>query len=138
MSNIKDFQGQSRRRFLKWTAALGATLALDRSQVLNVISDSAGSALADDATCSTTMRSVHLVAGDGGFAWFQLLWPHNEVATSTNNNFAFHAQGQQLKAVDTDKTLYHVPQSPWTKKEDRKSTCLNSSHVSESRMPSSA
>ena len=120
MSNLKDLRGVSRRKFLRWTAAAGAALALDRTQVLNVISDSAGSAMADEASCSTTMRSVHLVAGDGGFAWFQLLWPHNEVATSTNNNFAFHAQGQQTKAMDTDKTLYHVPQSPWTGKDKTK------------------
>lgn len=113
MSELKNLRGTSRRKFLKWSAATGAALALDRSQVLNVINDTAGSALADEASCSTTLRSVHLVAGDGGFAWFQLLWPHNEIATSTNNNFAFHAQGQQVKATDTDKTLYHVPQSPW-------------------------
>jgi hypothetical protein len=120
MSNLKDLRGQSRRKFLRWTAATGAALALERSQVLNVIGDSAGSAMADEASCSTTMRSVHLVAGDGGFAWFQLLWPHNEVATSTNDNFAFHAQGQQLKATDTDKTLYHVPQSPWIERDKTK------------------
>jgi hypothetical protein len=120
MSNLKDLRGQSRRRFLRWTAAAGAALALDRAQVLNVVSDSAGSAMADEAACSTTMRSVHLVAGDGGFAWFQLLWPHNEVATSTNDNFAFHAQGQQLKAADTDKTLYHVPQTPWMERDKTK------------------
>jgi hypothetical protein len=135
MSELKNLRGSSRRKFLKWTAATGAALALDRSQILNVVNDTAGSAMADEASCSTTLRSVHLVAGDGGFAWFQLLWPHNEVATSTNNNFAFHAQGQQLKATDTDKTLYHVPQSPWTDKDKTKRISAFMAGVNQTHTP---
>lgn len=110
---LKNLDGRARRSFLKWTAAAGAILALDRAKVLNVIADSGGTALADEATCSLTNRSVHLVAGDGGFAWFQLLWPHVEIATSTNDGFAFHAKGQQKKATDTDKPFYFAPESPW-------------------------
>jgi hypothetical protein len=135
MSDLKNLRGESRRRFLRWTAATGAALALDRSQVLNVINDTAGTALADEATCSTTLRSVHLVAGDGGFAWFQLLWPHNEIATSTNANFAFHAQGQQVKSVDTDKTLYHVPQTPWKNKEKTKRISAFMAGVNQTHTP---
>jgi len=135
MSELKNLRGTSRRKFLKWSAAAGTALALDRSQVLNVVNDTAGSALADEASCTTTLRSVHLVAGDGGFAWFQLLWPHNEIATSTNNNFAFHAQGQQIKAVDTDKTLYHVPQSPWTKKDKTKRISAFMAGVNQTHTP---
>ena len=67
------------------SAAAGAVFALDRAEVLNVISDSAGSAMADEGACSaTTNRSIHIVAGGGGFAWFQLLWPHNAVAAANN------------------------------------------------------
>jgi hypothetical protein len=135
MSDLKNLRGESRRKFLRWTAAAGAALALDRSQVLNVINDTAGTALADEATCSTTLRSVHLVAGDGGFAWFQLLWPHNEVATSTNSNFAFHAQGQQVKADDADKTLYHVPQSPWKNKDRTKRISAFMAGVNQTHTP---
>ncbi len=112
-SRLTHLEGRSRRQFLRFTAAAGAVLALDRARVLDVIADSAGVAMADEASCASTCRSVHLVAGDGGFAWFQLLWPHVEIATSQNGGFAFHAQGQAVKAEDTDKPFYFAPESPW-------------------------
>src|SRR4051812_30735900 len=98
IERLKNLDGNSRRHFLRFTAAVGAVLALDRSKVLDVISDTAGTAMADES-CGTTCRSIHLVAGNGGFAWFQLLWPHVEIATSTDPAFAFHAKGKQIKAV---------------------------------------
>jgi hypothetical protein len=110
---LKNLRGTSRRRFLKFASAVGAGLALERSEVLNLISDSAGSAMADEASCAVTNRSVHLVAGNGGFAWFQLLWPHNGIAASNNNNFAFHAFGQTEMAPDTDKPQTWGPETPW-------------------------
>jgi hypothetical protein len=110
---LKNLDGKSRRNFLKFASAVGAAVALDRSEVLNVIADSGGHALADVAGCSETNRSISLVAGQGGFAWFQLLFPHIEVAKSNNNNFAFHAFGQISDAVDTDKPFVFAPQTPW-------------------------
>lgn len=110
---LKNLEGRSRRNFLRWATAAGAALALDRSRVLDVISDSGGSALADEGACALTMRSVHLVAGDGGFAWFQLLWPHVEIARSNNAGFAFHAFGETKTAVDTDRDFEFAPESPW-------------------------
>ena len=65
---LKNLEGPSRRNFLRFAGALGAVFALDRAKVLDVISGSAGTAMAD-ASCSPNMRSVHIVAGDGGFAW---------------------------------------------------------------------
>lgn len=110
---LRTLQGNSRRTFLRWATAVGAALAVDRSKVLDVISDSGGTALADESSCSLTCRSVHIVAGDGGFAWFQLLWPHTDVARSNNQSFAFHAFGQTSKALDTDKDFEVVPEAPW-------------------------
>ena len=78
-----------------------AMALVDRAGLLNFLSDTAGSAMADEASCSATNRSVHLVAGDGGFAWFQLLWPHVDVAMSGNDSFAFHKPGQATQASDT-------------------------------------
>jgi len=109
---LKNLQGPARRNFLRWTTAMGAVLALDRAKVLNVIADSAGTAMADDA-CAATNRSIHLVAGDGGFAWFQLLWPHVEIAKANNDGFSFHANGQSKDATDTDKPFVYAPESPW-------------------------
>src|SRR5688572_15100811 len=113
IDTLKNLNGRSRRRFLRWAGAAGALLALDRARMLDALSDTAGVAMADEAACALTMKSFHLVAGDGGFAWFQLLWPHNEIATAGNANFAFHAPGQQVKATDTDKDFHFGPQAPW-------------------------
>ena len=110
---LKTLQGGSRRHFLRWATAAGAAMALERSKVLDVLSDSGGSALADEGSCALTNRSIHIVAGDGGFSWFQLLWPHTEIARSNNGNFAFHAFGQTTKAKDTDKDFELAPESPW-------------------------
>ncbi len=116
---LKNLQGNARRNFLRWTTAMGAVFALDRAKVLDVIADSAGTAMADDA-CAATNRSVHLVAGDGGFAWFQLLWPHVQIAKANNDNFAFHANGQTQDANDTDKPFVYAPESPWKALDKRK------------------
>jgi hypothetical protein len=110
---LKTLEGGSRRSFLRWATAAGAALALDRSKVLDVVADSGGSALADEASCGLTNKSVHIVAGDGGFSWFQLLWPHLDVARSNNGNYAFHAFGQTTKAMDTDKDFELTPEAPW-------------------------
>ena len=116
---LKNLDGKARRNFLRWTTAMGAVLALDRAKVLNVIADSGGTALADDA-CAVTNRSVHMVAGDGGFSWFQLLWPHTEIAKANNDGFAFHANGQAKDATDTDKPFVYAPQSPWQNLDKRR------------------
>jgi hypothetical protein len=112
IERLKNLEGPSRRSFLKYATAAGAVFALDRAKVLDVISDSAGTAMADDA-CATTCRSVHIVGGNGGIAWFSLLWPHVEIANSNDPNFAFHAQGKQVAAKDTDKPFVFAPESPW-------------------------
>ncbi len=113
IDTLKNLHGPSRRRFLRWAGAAGALFALDRARLLDALSDSAGTAMADEASCALTMKSFHLVAGDGGFAWFQLLWPHNEIATAGSDTFAFHAPGQAVKATDTDRDFHFGPEAPW-------------------------
>src|SRR6476659_3790761 len=110
---LKNLRGSSRRNFLKWSASAAAVLGLERARFLDALSGSAGVAMADQAACGSTMRSVHLVAGNGGLAWFQLIWPHTQIAQSTNANFAFHAKGMATAAVGTDKPLMYAPQSPF-------------------------
>src|SRR5262245_37786617 len=114
IERLKNLEGNSRRHFLRLTAAAGALFALDRAKVLDVISGSAGTAMADDA-CATSARSLHIVGGNGGFAWFTLLFPHVDQAMSTDPQFAFHAQGQAVKATDTDNPFYFAPETPWQK-----------------------
>lgn len=103
----------TRRSLIKWSAGVGAALGLPRWKVFEALEVAGGSALAQDASCHPTARSVHIVAGSGGFAWFQLLWPHNDVAAAGNGNFAFHAPGEQTMAQGTDKPLTLGPEAPW-------------------------
>ncbi len=110
---LKNLEGESRRHFLKWAGAVGALLAVDRARVLEVISEAAGPAMAQEASSRATNPSIHLVAGTGGFAWFQLLWPHVEVARAGSDNFAWHRPGQQVDVEDSDKELVHGPETPW-------------------------
>src|SRR5688572_876655 len=103
----------SRRGLIKWSLAAGAALGLPKWKVFEVLEGSGGTALAAEASCHATNRSVHIIAGDGGFAWFQLLWPHNDVAAAGNPAFAFHAPGEQTMAPGTDKPLTLGPEAPW-------------------------
>src|SRR3954447_24288563 len=112
---MRDLRGTPRRNFLKWIGAAGAAFALERSKVLNFLLDEGGTALADPAACGTTNRSVHIIGGNGSFAWFQLLWPHLAVAKAMNPNFAYHAPGQgfEVIAAGGDKAMYYGPEAPW-------------------------
>lgn len=113
---LANLNGPSRRRFIRWLGAAGAALAVDRARLLNFVSDSGGTALADGMTCAATNRSVHIVGGNGSFGWFQLLWPHVEVATSNNASFAYHSfgtPGTMVSAAGGSHDFYYSPQAPW-------------------------
>src|SRR5436190_23080834 len=105
--NIHDIRNEerearrelSRRSLIKWTVAGAAALGLPRWKAFEILERSGGSALAAGAACAPTNRSVHIVAGNGGFAWFQLLWPHNDIAAANSTTFSFHAPGKQTLAV---------------------------------------
>jgi len=113
MSDRDERRGIGRRALIRWSVATGAALGLPLWKVFEVLEGSGGKALAADATCATTNRSVHIVAGNGGFAWFQLLWPHNDVAAAGDPMFAFHAPGMQTMAAGTDRPLTLGPEAPW-------------------------
>ena len=116
MTSRKDKEEQretSRRAFIRWTLAAGAALAVPQWKILEVIGATGGKALADDAVCAVSNRSLHIVAGNGGFAWFQLLWPHNDVAAAGSDAFAFHAPGESRLAMGTHKPLTFAPETPF-------------------------
>jgi len=110
---LKDLRGNSRRDFLRWSATVAAVLGLERARFLNVLSDTAGVAMADQAACPTTMRSVHLVAGNGGLAWFTQLFPQVDVALNGKAGAAFYALGKAKTVSGTDKPLVYSPDSPF-------------------------
>jgi hypothetical protein len=102
-----------RRALIKLALATGAAYGLSHWKILEILESAGGRALAQDAACTPTNRSVHIVAGDGGFAWFQLLWPHVDVAAARNGSFAWHAIGEETMAASTDKPLALGPEAPW-------------------------
>lgn len=115
---MRDLRGRDRRTFLRLVGAAAAGMALERSKLLNYLLDEGGSALAD--TCTSTCRSVHIIGGNGSFAWFQLLWPHLDVATTTNTSqqatFAYHSYdvaGTLYTPAAPDKPFYYAPEAPW-------------------------
>lgn len=138
--NKNDKHELSRRSLIKWGLYAGAALGLARWKVYEALEDSVGSAVAADAACHPTNRSVHIVAGTGGFAWYQLLWPHNDVVAGGNPAAAFHAFGRTTMATGTDKPLTLSPQSPFRMAAGNKQMTAMMAGVNEThtRTPSSA
>jgi hypothetical protein len=105
----------SRRALIKWSVAAGAALGVSRSKVFDILEKSAGKDVAFAASENPTTRSVHIVAGNGGLAWFQLFWPQNDIAAAatSTNGLAWHKPGQQQIVTGTDKMLTIGPDTPW-------------------------
>ena len=57
---LKDLRGTSRRDFMRWAGTVAACLGLERSRLLNFLSDTAGTAMADSAACASTNRNIHI------------------------------------------------------------------------------
>lgn len=113
-SSIRDEQHQlSRRALIKWTVAAGAALGVSRSKVFEILEGTAGKGLAYAAADNPTTRSVHIVAGNGGLAWFQLFWPYPAIAKANNNQFAWHKPGQAMDVAGTDKPFVIGPDTPF-------------------------
>jgi hypothetical protein len=111
---LKNLTGTGRRTFLKWSATVGALLGLERSRFLDVLSDSAGTAMADDGACGTTARSVHLIAGNGGLAWFTQLFPYIQVAKNADGStLAFYGTPADVVAAPTDNPSVYGKYSPF-------------------------
>jgi hypothetical protein len=88
-TTLRDEQRDvSRRSLIKWTLAAGAALGVSRSKIADILEKRAGTGIAEAATELPTCRSIHIISGGGGFAWFNLLWPHNAVAAANNGNFS--------------------------------------------------
>lgn len=103
----------TRRALIKWSVAAGAALGVSRSKVFEILEKTAGRDLAYAAAENATTRSFHLIAGNGGAAWFQLLWPHNDIAAANNANFAWHRPGESSLIAGTDKPLTKGPDTPF-------------------------
>ena len=110
---LKDLRGSGRRTFLKWSATAAAAIGLERARFLDALSGIGGTALADQAACSQTNRSIHINAANGALAWYTLLFPHVEQATVNNANYAFHEVGKGQMVKGTDRPWVRSTQSPF-------------------------
>lgn len=110
----RDEQRQlTRRALIKWSVAAGAALGVSRSKVFDILEGTAGKGLAFAAADNAVTRSVHIVAGNGGLAWFGLLWPQVDIAMAGNANFAWHKPGMATLVPGTAKPLAIGPDTPW-------------------------
>lgn len=112
-SKRDDERELTRRALIKWSVAAGAALGVSRSKIFEILEQTAGRDLAYAAAENATARSVHIIAGNGGAAWFQLLWPHNDVAAANNAQFAWHRPGESSLVPGTDKPLTVGPDTPF-------------------------
>ena len=113
-TTLRDENRQlTRRALIKWSVAAGAALGVSRSKVFDILEGSAGKGLAYAAADNAITRSVHIVAGNGGLAWFQLLWPQPDIAMAANPNFAWHKPGMATLVQGTAKPLAIGPDTPW-------------------------
>ncbi len=124
----------TRRALIKWSVAAGAALGLSRAKIFDILEGTAGRDVAMAAAEHATARSIHLVAGRGGLAWFSLLWPQVEVAMAGNNSFAWHKPGQAQMVAGTAKPFVKGPDTPFASlTADRQMTCFtcgtNEGHV---------
>jgi len=102
----------TRRALIKWSVAAGAALGVSRSKIFEILERTAGRDVAQAAAANATTRSVHLIAGNGGAAWWQLLWPHNDIAAANNTNFAWHRPGESSLVSGTYHPLTVGPDTP--------------------------
>jgi hypothetical protein len=112
-SKRDEHQELTRRALIKWTVAAGAALGVSRSKVFDILERTAGKGVAYAAAMNPTHRSVHIVAGNGGLAWFQQFWPHNDVAAANNGAFAWNYPGMHTVVAGTDNPLTTGPMTPW-------------------------
>lgn len=113
LSKREEKRELHRRALIKWSVAAGAALGVSRSKVFDILERTGGRDIAFAAAANPTTRSVHVVAGNGGLAWFTQLWPHNDIAAANSSTLAWNFPGQATVVSGTDKKLTIGPQTPF-------------------------
>jgi hypothetical protein len=101
----------TRRALIKWSVAAGAALGVSRAKIFEILERAAGRDTAFAAAENPTHRSVHLVAGNGGLAWFTAFWPHNDIAAAVPAGAAVKPGGTLVQGTDNPLTL--SVDAPW-------------------------
>jgi len=110
---LKDLRGSGRRTFLKWSATAAAAMGLERARFLDALSGVGGSALADQAACNQTNKSIHMNFANGALSWCTLLFPAVQQATVNNAQYSFYEPGQGKMVTGTDKPWVRGSKSPF-------------------------
>ncbi|HUS33278.1 MAG TPA: hypothetical protein VMZ53_32470 [Kofleriaceae bacterium] len=106
----------TRRALIQWGVAAGAALGVSKSRLAEIFERTGDKQLAHAASSAPTKRSVHIRAGNGGLAWFTLLWPHNDIAAAAPNNPVTtwpHAPAVTRKLTGTGGQLTVGPNTPF-------------------------
>lgn len=115
LSKREEKRELTRRALIKWSVAAGAALGVSRSKVFDILEKSAGKDVAYAASANPTTRSVHIVAGNGGLAWFTQLWPIYSIGTAGSSTLAWNFPGTSTTTVSgTDRKLAIGPQTPFS------------------------
>jgi hypothetical protein len=113
LSKREEKRELTRRALIKWSVAAGAALGVSRAKVFDILEKSGGRDLAYAASANPTSRSVHVVAGNGGLAWFTQLWPINGIAGANSQTLCWNFPGAGTVVAGTDRKLTIGPQTPW-------------------------
>jgi hypothetical protein len=127
-----DLPDHARRNFVKWTIGLGAALGLRPWKVWEVQESIIGPAAAQSAKMPVC-RAVHLVAGNGGLAWFTQLWPFTNQATQQGRSFLFTGQATDQAVGTGDHAMKLSPVAPkWSGKKMTGFVCgTNQTHTTQ-------
>lgn len=87
MKRANELRGASRRDFISSVITASAALGLGPTRAFEILEEMGGSAMAQSAAIKR--RTVNVVGGTGGFAWFTMLWPTPRVITGFNTSFGF-------------------------------------------------
>lgn len=106
----------TRRALIQYGLAASAALGVSQSRFASILERTAGPRVAEAATDMPTKRSIHIRAGDGGLAWFTLLWPHNDIAAGAGGNPVTtwpHAAADTRQIAGTGGPLTVGPNTPF-------------------------
>jgi hypothetical protein len=100
-------RGASRRDFIRGVLSASAALGLGPTRALEVLDQMGGSALAAEG-CAGISRVVNLIGGNGGLAWFTLLWPVPGVITGFQGAYAYDdpAKAVKINGLKEGRQLY--------------------------------
>ena len=100
MTREFPLRGASRREFVQAVMTASAVLGLGPTRAFEVLEEMGGSALAQAA--QVPRRSVNIVAGTGGFAWFHFLWPAPQVISKFRSEFSYDSTSRATMITSAD------------------------------------